>query len=82
MQRHVDAGAAIEQAVGDLDGLRLVQRLLAVAAARVHERGVGIDEPPQIVEPAESRRDVRRQRRARVRRSHRAVASSALSSTV
>ena len=41
-----------------------MQRLLAVAAAGVDERGVGVDEPPQIVEPPESRRDVRRQRRA------------------
>ena len=61
---HVDAGAAVEQPVGDVDGLRFVQRLLTVAAAGVDERGVGVDEPPQIVQPPESRRDVRRQRRA------------------
>ena len=61
---HVDPGAAVEQPVGDLDRLRLVQRLLTVAAAGVDERGIGVHEALQILEPAESRRDVRRQRRA------------------
>ena len=32
-------GAPIEEVVGDLDRPGLVQRLLAVAAARVHQRG-------------------------------------------
>ena len=41
---HVDAGAAVQQEVGNRDGLRLVERLLTVAAARVDERGIGVHE--------------------------------------
>ena len=71
---HVDPGAAIEQEVGDRDGLRLVERLLAVASARVHERAVGVHQRLQLVEPAESRRHVRRQcRTARQEESRRVL---------
>ena len=47
---HIDAGAAVEQEVGNRDGRGLVERLLAVASARVHERGVGVDQRLQLVE--------------------------------
>ncbi len=55
----VDAGAAVQQEVGDGHRLCFVQRLLAVPAARVDERRIGVDEPAQVVEPAETRRHVR-----------------------
>ncbi len=60
----IHVGAAVQQEVGNRDGLRLVERLLAVPSARVHERGVGRDQSLQLVEPAEPRRHIGRQRRA------------------
>ena len=41
MQRTSIASAVIQQEVGNRDRLRLVERLLTVASARVHERGIG-----------------------------------------
>ena len=61
---HIDARAAVEQEVGNRDGLRLVERLLTVSSPRVNERAIGVHERPQLVEPTEARRHVRRQCRA------------------
>ena len=73
MQRTLTSGAAVEQEVGDRDGLRLVKWLLTVSSSRVNERGVGVDERLQLVEPAESCRHVRRQlRTARQKKPRRA----------
>ena len=58
---HIDARAAVQQEVGNRDGLRLVERLLTVSSPRVNERSVGVHERPQLVEPTEARRHVRRQ---------------------
>ena len=61
---HVEARAVIQQEVGDGDGLRLVEWLLTVSSAGVDQPGVGGHDRPQFVEPAETRRDVRREGRA------------------
>ncbi|MEP6914810.1 MAG: hypothetical protein ABJC89_04160 [Acidobacteriota bacterium] len=57
----IDLRAAVQQKVGNRDGLRLVKRLLPVSSARVHARGIGVDQRLQLVEPTEPRRRVRRQ---------------------
>ncbi len=61
---HVDVRAAVEQEVGDREGLRLMQWLLTISSSRVHERGVGAHHRSQFIEPAKSCRHVRRQLRA------------------
>ena len=40
---HIDPCAAVQQEVGDRDGLRLMERLLTIASSRVHECAVGVN---------------------------------------
>jgi len=61
---HIDPGTAIQQEIGNRGGLRFVERLLAISASRVDQGSVTVNEPLQILEPAEPRCDIRRQRRA------------------
>ena len=55
----IHVGAAIQQHVGDRNRRRLVERLLPVASARVHERGIRGKQLPELVDPAQSCSHVR-----------------------
>ena len=54
-------GAVIQQQVGDGQRCRLVERLLPIPSARVHERGIRGQQRPELVDPAQPRGHVRRQ---------------------
>jgi hypothetical protein len=60
----IDPGTAGQQEIGNRNGLRLVQWLLTISAASVDQRIVGVDKGSQLVEPAETSGDIRRQCRA------------------
>ena len=59
----IDSGSASQQEIGNRHSLGLVQRLLTISAASVDQRSVGIDKGSQLVEPAETSGDIRRQSR-------------------
>ena len=55
----IHVSAVIQQQVGNGRRCRLVERLLPIASARVHERGIRGKQLPELVDPAQPRSHVR-----------------------